>query len=276
MRLRRWETMTIESTLHPRHPAVQRAGAMLAITGFVLVMLSLLVPPAQPARAYEFQGTCIGTEAAGTCVLDEPEGKDPAVHGTVTYLFANNLATFTVAPLAPISEMQICMQTSGPFAQGANVCAGSHGNHVAFTQLGNVYAVDLAAAGFGAAPRVYWTLHVVSGGRTLQVNGTFDRIVTTTTTAPPTTTSTTSGGTTTTAGEGTTTTTVATTTSTGAATTAPSATTIAPTPTTSPLRVGGEQFARTGSPEWLLLVGGAGLLVIGLTLLVATRVLGPF
>ena len=82
-----------------------------------------------------FQGVCVGTASSGLCVLDEPEGNDPAVHGTVQYARVGDTMSFTINALDNVQEVQICMQDTEAFAQGANVCAGIHGHHVAFSAL---------------------------------------------------------------------------------------------------------------------------------------------
>src|SRR3954470_6220923 len=122
----------------PRHT---RAGLALLAVGLVTIVASFLAPSAGAAPNPGFQGDCVGTATAGTCVLDEPEGNDPAVHGTVTYTVSGDVITFTIVADGPISEVQICMQASGPFEQQANSCAGAHGNHVTYAQNGNQYSV---------------------------------------------------------------------------------------------------------------------------------------
>src|SRR5438270_13133719 len=203
-----------------------RAGAALSAMGLVALVLSIMLPAASASPNPNFQGACSGTVASGTCVLDEPEGNDPSTQGTVTYALTGDVLAFTIDADDPVTEVQICMQTSGPFDVAANACAGIHGNHVTFTQVGDVYSVDLDANGFSDPSVVFWTLHVVAGGRTLQVTGPGDGSETTTTTEAPTTTTTEAPTTTT---EAPTTTTEALTTTT---TEAPTTTTEAPTTTT--------------------------------------------
>lgn len=216
-----------------------------------------LVSPSQLTAAETtnvFQGECVGTDVVGTCVLDEPEGNNNAVHGTVTYVGTATSLAFTIIAVDPVQEVQICMQTAGPFEQAANACAGIHGHHVDFTQTDNVYLVDLDDEGFANTLPLYWTLHVVAGGRTLQVLGISQE-------GPaPTTTTTTEPTTTTTVAETTTTTTPATT------TTAPTTT------TTAVIEVLGEQLARTGPISWLMATGVT-MLLVGMALLAARRML---
>ena len=242
----------------------------------------------QPA----FHGLCVGTAAAGTCTLDEPEGNNPATNGSVTYARTGDLLSFTISPDHAIQEVQICMQTTGAFAVGANVCAGSHGHHVASTHTGNVYVVNLATEGFALSNPLYWTLHVVSNGSTLQVLSPVPGSPpsTTTTTSPATTSTTHKSSTTTTTTHASTTTTDPSTTTT--TTTAPSTTTTDPSTTTTtsglvttttapsqilgvttsqPTKVLGETLSRTGGVQWWVLVGGAVLLLVGACLLVSTR-----
>jgi hypothetical protein len=278
----------------------RRVGAALAAAGIVLMTISSFAPGAfadQPSNT--FQGTCVGNASAGTCVLDEPEGNNPATNGTASYIRLGDLMTFVISPSGGnISEVQICMQSTAPFEVGANVCAGSHGAHVAFTSNDNVYFVDLTAAGLASANPLYWTVHVVAGGATLQVMSpnpgplpttttttvapTTTTVAPTTTTVAPTTTTTTEAPTTTTTTEAPTTTTTeapTTTTTTEAPTTTtttdPGTTTTTAsvvTTTTLPTAVLGETLSRTGGVDYLFLVGGAVLLFLGSCLLLSTRI----
>src|SRR5438270_4642040 len=183
-----------------------RAGAALSAMGLVALVLSIMLPAASASPNPNFQGACSGTVASGTCVLDEPEGNDPSTQGTVTYALTGDVLAFTIDADDPVTEVQICMQTSGPFDVAANACAGIHGNHVTFTQVGDVYSVDLGDNGFSDPSAVFWTLHVVAGGRTLQVTGPGEGEAPTTTTTEEPTTTTTEEPTTTTTEEPTTTT----------------------------------------------------------------------
>ena len=274
------------------HHRVVRTGAILSAFGAIVLVLVLVLPVTPAAGDAPFQGDCIGSVVAGSCVLDEPEGRDPAVHGTVLYLLTGSQLAFTILTPERVTDVQICAQLSGPFAQQANACAGSHGNHVSFARDGESYVVDLAANGFPDPAAVYWTLHVVAGGRTLQVRGP-GRLVPPTTTTSPTTTSTTTPPQPTTTGTPATTTTVpgsttssavVTTTSTTGSTTTTSTVTTAPTTTTTGAVGGtseakpgaevlGEQFGRTGGRLWGL-VAGAVLLSVGITLVLAVTALG--
>jgi hypothetical protein len=266
------------------HRVAHQAGAALSALGAVLLVMALSLPAASAARSPAFKGDCLGTVEAGTCILDEPEGRDPAVHGVVTYAMSGGLLTFTVVADAPVTDVQICMQTTGPFDEDANACAGSHGNHVTYGQDADRYVVDLAANGFPDPASVYWTLHVVVGGRTLQVRGPGRLIPPTTTTSVPGTTST--GPTTSTSVGPTSTTSTPSTTILPTTSVAPGVTTtVAPsssstaavTPSTAArpdTEVLGEQLARTGPRVWGL-VAGAVLLAAGLTLVLAVRLLTP-
>ena len=138
--------------------------------GATAVVVGVLAAPASAKLNPNFQGNC--NDQTMTCVLDEPAGNNPATHGTVTWTDDGNVLAFTINADAPITEVQICMQESGPFAQGPNVCAGNKGPHVTYSKVGNVYSVDLAANGLSEP--VFFTLHVIAGGRTLQVNGSSD------------------------------------------------------------------------------------------------------
>jgi hypothetical protein len=270
-------------SVHIRHARLRTAGFALLVAGVITILLALLVPDAEAATAYSFEGNCVGAASAGTCVLDEPEGKNPAVHGLVTYVHAAQSMTFHIDTPSPITEVQICMQRDEEFATGANVCAGSHGPHATFSAVGHTYTVDLAANGLADANPLFWTLHVVAGGRTLQVVGRCSPPLppTTTTTVAPTTTTTVAPTTTTTVVP-TTSTSVApsTTAGTTSTTTALVTTTTSPAPggttvTTSSLEVRGRQFARTGGPRWWALQLGAALMLAGVALLVGARVLHP-
>ena len=214
-----------------RQAGFRRCGAALGLVGIAMMLVAVFAPNASANPPNNtFQGTCVGTASAGVCVLDEPEGNNPAVHGTVAYSRAGDSMAFTINALDNIQEVQICMDSTGPFAIAANACAGIHGHHVAFGVAGNVYTVDLDDEGFAATDPLYWTLHVVAGGRTLQVMSPDQAPPpTTTTTAAPTTTTTVAPTTTTTVAPTTTTTAAPTTTTTVAPTTT---TTVAPTTTT--------------------------------------------
>ncbi|HVV37821.1 MAG TPA: hypothetical protein VHC63_14525 [Acidimicrobiales bacterium] len=298
---------------HPRHTALHRSGVALVALGLILVILALIVPKAgASAVPHVFQGDCVGTSSGGVCVLDEPAGKNPAVHGIVTYLRSATPMSFDIQANDKVTEVQICMQASGPFAVGANVCAGVHGHHVSYSQSGTLYTVDLVKAGYSKTSPLYWTLHVIAGRRTLQVRGachppepptttttststTSTSTPSSTTTAAPTTTTSTTmhPSTTTTAAPGTTTTSVAPTTTTVPATTtsvAPTSTTAVPAttssiapatsttiaPTTSTtIAVLGSNLARTGGPRWWTFLLGASLLLIGATLVVSAQILHP-
>jgi hypothetical protein len=300
------------------HRQLTKLGVILTLCGLVIATISLISRSDKAgATTHSFEGNCISLTTAGVCVLDEPEGQNPAVHGLVSYQRTPTAMTFTINAIDSITEVQICMQTSGPFAEGANVCAGSHGDHVAFTHVGSVYTVDLVAAHLSETSPLYWTLHVVAGGRTLQVIGQTsleEPTTTTSTTAPPTTTSTTQPPVTTTTSTTqppvttsssttqppvttTTSTTqppVTTTTSTtqppvttSSSTTQPpvttttstvvpsSSTTSSSSTTTTPIgvQVLPERLARTGGPHWWGLLLGAALMLVGVTMVLVSRVL---
>lgn len=205
-----------------------RIGVTTSAIGVMLVVAAMLIP-ARATATNLYEGVCVGTLSAGTCVLDEPEGQDPATHGVVTYLRIGDVMTYTVVADDPVTDVQICMQTSAPFDQAANACAGIHGYHVAYTSVLDVYSVDLQDEGFADDDPLYWTLHVVAGGRTLQVIASEFTDPGATTTTTEATTTTTDLGTTTTTEPATTTTTADSTTTTEAPTTT---TTEAPTTTT--------------------------------------------
>lgn len=184
--------------------------------------------------ANDFLGECT-TTAPVTCTIDEPEGNNPATHGTITVTRVGSVFTFTAAldlgvTLAAGSDpIQLCMAAdtgqANPYSPtNANTCAGSHGDPTKFQAFPAVFdAASLLAA--PDAP-VWFALHVnVQDGeaRTTYVIGNMAGGSTTTTTLATTTTL----GTTTTLATTTalaTTTTLATTTS-GATTSTTAATT---------------------------------------------------
>src|SRR5438552_6212808 len=91
------------------------AGAALSAMGVIALVLSFMLPAAHAAPNPQFQGACTGTVQSGTCILDEPEGNDPSTQGTVDYVLTGKVLAFTIDADDPITEVQICMQTSGPF-----------------------------------------------------------------------------------------------------------------------------------------------------------------
>jgi len=271
----------------------RRGGAMLVLAGAVMMTIALIAPRADAAVNPGFQGTCVGTAAWGVCVLDEPMGSNPGTNGTASYGRAGDLMTFLLFPTGNIHDVQICMQASGPFAVGANVCAGSHGHHVSYTSNANAYVVDLAHEGFATTDPLYWTVHVVAGGATLQImspllsppptttttgssttttsTSTTSTTIATTTTTQPSTTTTTDPGTTTTTSPSTTTTTEPSTTTTTSPVVTTTTAPVLPTTTTLPTQVLGKTLSRTGGVDWWVLVGGAALLLAGASMLVSTR-----
>jgi hypothetical protein len=191
------------------------SGALLLVGGSLGTM----------ASANAFQGVC-PTTAPAVCTLDEPEGSNPATHGTITVTRAGSTFTFTAqlavgASLAGRQDpIQLCVvadtgQADPWVPTNANSCAGIHGSPTPFQAFPVVFDAGPLLAAPGAP--VWFALHVniVDGeSRTTYVVGTVDGGGGTTTTAAPTTTA---GPTSTTAGV--TTTTHRSTTTTAAATT---------------------------------------------------------
>jgi LPXTG-motif cell wall-anchored protein len=200
------------------------AGAMIGSGALLLVCGGI----GSRASASGFQGLCDLTSPA-VCTLDEPEGNDPATHGTITVVRLGSVFTFTsqLDPGATLSSgedpIQLCMvadsgQPNPYVPTNANTCAG--GGTTKFQSFPAVYdAASLLAA--PDAP-VWFALHVnIQDGdsRTTYIVGTVSQGGPTTTTTVGVTTTTSLGATTTTAQVTTTTTQPATTTTTEAATT---------------------------------------------------------
>lgn len=217
------------------------AGSMVT-SGVLLLMCGAL---GSRASANDFQGACTPASPA-TCTLDEPEGNDPATHGTINVVRVGSVFTFTpvlnagVTLVAGADPIQLCMvadagQANPYVPTNANTCAGSHGNPTKFQSFPAVF--DAAALLSTADAPVWFALHVnVQDGdaRTTYIVGGLGRATTTTTAAPTTTTiatTTTAGPTTTTAAP---TTTTLSTTTTAQVTTTTTTTMAATTTTTAP------------------------------------------
>lgn len=136
-----------------------------------------------------FVGYCEPGEdpAGGTCVLDEPEGQNPDTHGTVTYdrEFADTTdsLTFVLPSVTDPTEVQVCLTVAtdgvpNPYVPThANTCAGNSSDRVyAQTDPPETIVVDVATAlagvpGYAPGVPLWFTVHVVAGGRTLAVTG---------------------------------------------------------------------------------------------------------
>ncbi len=75
-------------------PTRRRIGVLSTILGLAAAGIGLTSAPA----AADFQGECAPTDASsGTCVVDEINGSNPAVHGTATYEIDGDTLTFEFA-----------------------------------------------------------------------------------------------------------------------------------------------------------------------------------
>lgn len=257
-------------------PATRRIAIPLIVIGLLLSVLSLWRPAVAAVPDGDFQGECTSATYPMTCTLDEPEGANPATHGTITVERTGDVFTFTWdapegATLAVADDaIKLCVLPktgdANPFVPtDANTCVGSEA--LAF----GAFPVVFDAGGLLAeaeATDLWFALHVdiVDGdARTTYIVG--PGVVTTGTTT--TSTSTTTSSTTTTST--TTTTTIA-----GAVVTDTSTPTAAQVlPAEEGTEVLGvtleaETLPRTGSPiTWGLVLGlalvvvGAGLLLVG-------------
>ena len=163
------------------------------LAAFMALAVFVLSVPARASAAPKppvFEGNCAQSQIdplSGTCVLDEPEGQNPDVYGTVTYTRATTATTDTIsfdlpAGLAP-TEVQVCLTlgddaTTNPYVPtDANTCAGKSADRALTTDApGDPVVVDVAAF-FASNPRyaigdaIWFTVHVVADGRTLAVTG---------------------------------------------------------------------------------------------------------
>jgi LPXTG-motif cell wall-anchored protein len=216
-----------------------KVAGVLVGSGVLLLTCGALT---SRVEANDFEGECTTTSPA-TCVLDEPEGNDPATHGTITVVRVGSVFTFTptlnagVTLAAGADPIQLCMvadtgQANPYVPTSANTCAGIHGDPTKFQAFPVVY--DAAALLATADAPAWFALHVnlqdgdarttyvignviVGGGTTTTTGATTTTALATTTTALATTTTT--QATTTTTQPATTTTTAATTTTSQPATT---------------------------------------------------------
>lgn len=285
-------------------------GALLASGALLLTSGAL----SNRAIANGFQGRCTTTSPA-TCTLDEPEGENPATHGTVTVTRSGWVFTFDAVFASGTTlstgqdPIQLCLVADtgqpNPYSPtNANTCAGA--GTIKFQAFPAVYdAASLLAT--PDAP-VFFAMHVnVQDGvnRTTYVIGSVNEAATTTTMVAPTTTTTVAPTTTTTTTTVALAATVAPTTTTVAeapapavlaatviagsggttTTTAATTTTGAATATTRPAAVLGAVFEastdtspvlpRTGSSPRVLLLLGSGLLLAGVVLLVLSSRRSP-
>jgi LPXTG-motif cell wall-anchored protein len=227
-----------------------KVAGVLVGSGLLLLTCGALT---SRVEANDFQGVCTTTSPI-TCDLDEPEGNDPATHGTVTVVRVGSIFTFTAVldvgvTLSGSDPIQLCMVAdtgqANPYEPtDANTCAGIHGDAVSFQTFPVVY--DAASLLATADAPVWFALHVnVQDGdsRTTYIVGNLGGVTTTTTGATTTTalaTTTTALATTTTQASTTTTQPVTTTTTAATTTTSqPATTTTTAAATTTTVAVGG-------------------------------------
>lgn len=260
----------------------RKVAGMLLGGGALMIACSGFSPP---ASADGFLGEC-PTGSPTTCTLDEPEGNNPATHGTITVVRNGSVFTFT-AQLSDGTSLatgpdpiQLCLvadtgQSNPYLPTDANTCAGRNGDPTKFQSFPVVF--DAGSLLSTPDAPVFFALHVNirdgGGIRTTYivgaspVAGTASAPTTTTalaptTTAQPTTTTaptttTPAPTTTTTTTPGPTTTAPATTTTTAAVTTAGTITTQASTTTTNP---GTSSTTAAAPPITVGQVSGAGAL----------------
>jgi len=133
-----------------------RAGLATLLAAAALITVT--TGPASAKLSNSFQGTC---NSSG-CILDEPAGNNPATHGTVTY--DGTTLTITTTGGLQISEVHICTNATTAYVQSPLTCSGITPDRIVDDEglSGTVYTKDVALL-------AYWTVHVVAGGRTLQV-----------------------------------------------------------------------------------------------------------
>lgn len=267
----------------------RRLAVPLIVVGMLLSLFSLWRPAAADAPDGSFQGVCTSAVFPMTCTLDEPEGVNPATHGTITVARAGDVFTFTwTAPegatLSPVDDaIKLCVvpktDATNPFVPtNANTCVGPEPlRFAAFPVVFDAGPV-LAEA---EATELWFTLHVDildGGARTTYVVGpgvagatgtTTTSTSPTTTTSSTTTSSSTSTSTTVTTSPSTTTTPARTDDST------PPAAQVAAADETATKVLGvtieADALPRTGSPIAGLLVVGLALVGCGVALLLVGR-----
>lgn len=175
-----------------RRSTCARVAAVLAATG-LLFGLALSSPVAtaqeQQKKPPVFVGYCEPGEdpADGTCVLDEPEGQNPDTYGLVTYDREVTAETDTLTFVLPAgtdpTQVQVCLTVAteglaNPYVPtNANTCAGTSPDRVYDeTNPPETIVIDVAAAlegveGYELGVPLWFTVHVVAGGRTLAVTG---------------------------------------------------------------------------------------------------------
>lgn len=170
-----------------------RIGVGIAAAGLVLLALAPIVPgPAKAAgtKPPVFVGYCTPDAVRpedGTCTLDEPEGQNPDTYGTVAYdrtvAGAQDELSFDLPTGLGATEVQVCLTLRSTSAVNpyvptdANTCAGSSPDRAYQSNSPpDPVVVDLDAffgsvGGYAPGDAVWFTVHVVAGGRTLAVTG---------------------------------------------------------------------------------------------------------
>lgn len=176
-----------------RNNVGRRLGAGLAAAGLVLLGLALTAPGRAAADSKKppvFVGYCTPDPANpedGTCTLDEPEGQDADTYGTVAYdrtvAGVQDELSFDLPAGLGATEVQVCVAlrsaaAANPYVPtNANTCAGNSPDRAYQSNSPpDPVVVDLDAffgslGGYAPGDAVWFTVHVVAGGRTLAVTG---------------------------------------------------------------------------------------------------------
>lgn len=255
----------------------RRIAVALIVVGTLLSVLSLWRPALADQPDATFQGECTSTTYPMTCTLDEPEGVNPATHGTITIDRTGDVYTFTWNPpegasLAVADDaIKLCVlpkagETNPYIPTDANTCVGS--DTLKYSAFPVVFDAGSLLAESDATD-IWFALHVdiVDGdARTTYVVGPGVSTNGSTTTSSSTTSSTT------------TTTSATTTTAQQAAATTTSeqpAAQVVPAEESRTevlgVTVQAEPLPRTGAPLTWLFVVGFSLVVVGFVFLVAGR-----
>lgn len=169
----------------------RRAVARLAL-GALLAGIGVIALPAAPVHAAgpAFVGYCTPDAANpqdGSCTLDEPEGKNPATYGTVTYdrtvSGASDTLSFDRPNTFTATEVQICLtlvadSPASPYVPtSANTCAGNSPDRAYSSSSPPdpvVVDVDAFFAGnsnYTPGAALWFTVHINGEGRTMYVTG---------------------------------------------------------------------------------------------------------
>ena len=166
------------------------------VAGLVLIGLALTIPAAAAPGAKKppaFAGYCVSDDSgtgSGSCVLDEPEGQDPATFGKAAYgrtvVDDQDNLWFDLPDGLDPTEVQACVTRvaeapTNPYVPAhADTCAGSSPDR-AYESTGppDKVVLDLDAffagvQGYVPGDGVWFALHVKAGGGTLMVVGASD------------------------------------------------------------------------------------------------------